>query len=472
VTKPRGWDSSEEDSKGRNVDERANGGGLEVVRDILAELNQRGLPILQLRHRDLMSLDAFSGDHDFLLDRRRRTEVVRSVLGALVDRRRFFLLHSPVHPTSRKSTFHVLDEPTGRFVTLEFWHEVVVRTGGRYGRLTWHDLEPVIVRLDGGFALDDTAGPLLFLTHLHSKDKQLEGPLVEERLRGYRDSLPSSPTSSQFTRDVTDLIDDVLVGRISIEGGSDQALRMLTGLREVRLRWRRLDLRRRRLLVDGALQARRRFTRHCVAVVGPDGSGKSTAVEAIAGGLMQGTVRTKVFKRLFRDRLVYKLFLRWQLATTRERRNLVDERVGGWLALLALPPFLAMVLRERSCTLVFDRYFYDFLMVNVRRPDSGPVRRPIRQRLLRCVPRPGLVFNPLADHEATVGRRDALSDSGFRSYEGQLLDFMAARPPTWFAHAPTKDNVGLSRDFVLRAVSRARVGRLSVDVLPSLRERT
>lgn len=423
------------------------------IRGILDDLRLAGIPFVLLRHRELSPSEMFQGDYDFLIDDRDTPRFLKVLMTSLADRRHLFLLHNPGHPLAHKSTVRIFDPVAGKFVTLEFWHEFVTRERPIMGALRWKDLEWAIEETGRGRELRSDVGALLYLIHLGAKQKDRESPLVGERLRRYSEEI--AELDGPLAEAARTLIDDIAANHIDLKRAYPRAVSVLAehvGLHGKRSAAR---LQLRSALVDYPRVIARRASRRSVAVVGPDGSGKSTLVAALLEHAPTGSVRPKVFKRFFRDRLVYKVLIRLRVGRNREKRNVWDEKMGAWLVLFALPPYLMTMIRRHKETLVLDRYFYDFLMVGIRSPDEPRGRKPLRHKLLPFVPRPGIVLNALADHSETTGRRDALPREGFESYQRQLFSFIALRPPEWFAHIPRCNDLNKNVEFALLSVHRA-----------------
>lgn len=92
-----------------------------------------------------------------------------------------------------------------------------------------------------------------------------------------------------------------------------------------------------------------------IAVVGPDGSGKTSLINAVKRSDLAGSFRFKRFKRYFRRFLPY--LFRQQDRNTREQKLLQFILPLAWLT-FALG---AIVFRAKRVT-VLDRYFYDYFL--------------------------------------------------------------------------------------------------------------
>jgi thymidylate kinase len=435
---------------------------IDDLREIFGRLEQAGAPFVVLRQRRLDAATVYDGDYDFLIDDRVASSFLREMLDALIRSKRFFLLQSPAQPDARKYTFRVFESATGRHVTLEFWKRYVIGGGPLPDALRWQDLDWAIARRAPGYHLREEVSALLFVAHLQAKGKSLNTPLVVQRSRRYRSDLAHIAGRTGLADAALEILEGLESGALEVEEASRQALTLLAqagGRRPARSRAIP------RMVLDHARAASRRLTQRTVAIMGPDGSGKSTLVAALIEHAAPGAARSRVFKHLFRRRLLYKVAMRARPGRGREQRNVWDERMGPLLALLAAPAYVVELVRCRGRTVVFDRYFYDFLMIDVRQQRKGQrITPPRRLRLRRLIPTPGLLINPLAEHEATSARRDALTKEGFENYERQMLSLVAECPPTWFAHIPSCHGLEECTSFAQRAAQRSRVLRRGGEV--------
>jgi thymidylate kinase len=143
-----------------------------------------------------------------------------------------------------------------------------------------------------------------------------------------------------------------------------------------------------------------------VAVMGPDGAGKTTLIEGLVRGVAPAFDRHKLFH--------WRPMLLWRRKTTRDTTqphslpphprwwsvmrlfaHLLDYWLGYWLV---IRPVLA-----RSGLVVFDRYFDDVLIDAKRYQYGGPLwlARMLRPR----VPRPDLILVLDATEEAILSRK-------------------------------------------------------------------
>ncbi len=119
-----------------------------------------------------------------------------------------------------------------------------------------------------------------------------------------------------------------------------------------------------------------------LAVVGPDGSGKTTLIDAARTSAVGRGYSFKRFKRYFRRVLLH---LRRQ-----QDRNDLEENMPALILPLAWLTFsVSRLLFGWFKPIVLDRYFYDYLVRNVRHPQLALRTIACYPFVSRLLPKPG-----------------------------------------------------------------------------------
>lgn len=337
---------------------------MEVLR--LAELGD--LPLVWLRPRSLALETLCQDDLDFLFD----PSALQQVVMKLFDLCRAHGLSARLTQSDGfKVRFDVLVD-AGQVLQFELWPHAEFRKHDSHGVFT-----RCAVSYEAFSSLPSSQHPsalaALFLLHLHHKEKDLRSSSVQERLR-YFSGLPS------LVETLRAAMLQMMAGDGSIEMG-----------RSLAIEWIRAS--GARLTTPFPLQIQkwwREFTSlrvpaiRTVAVVGPDGSGKTTLMDACKASLPSSKFKFVRFKRYFRRVLVH--------VFRAEPRNVRDEKML-WLVLPVawLHFMLARTLTGWIKTAVMDRYFYDYLAKDVR-SESSPLKRAQGYAFLSSlIPRPAKV---------------------------------------------------------------------------------
>jgi hypothetical protein len=151
------------------------------------------------------------------------------------------------------------------------------------------------------------------------------------------------------------------------------------------------------------------------AIVGPDGSGKTSLIDDLRSGPQGKAFYFKRFKRMFRKPLFY-----WG----QEPRNVRDEK-RLWLV---LPVAWTVFSLSRLCTgwrkpLILDRYFYDYFVRNVRRNSSGQFHRIAAYGLCsRLAPPPQRLIIASCPPEIIYRRKQEMTKPAIASMYDMYLD--------------------------------------------------
>jgi len=244
--------------------------------------------------------------------------------------------------------------------------------------------------------------------HLHHKRKDLGSELTRWRLAHFA----RQPGLSDGLRLA---LEGLRAGGVDLDRAHAQAL---AHLRErgvpIVPPWR-VAARRMAAACRTALRWRARRT---TAVVGPDGSGKTALIDAVRRAPEGAGLRVQRFKRFFR-RPLFHLF-------RDEPRNVRDEKML-WLVLPVAWLYFQSShwLAGRGKDFVLDRYFYDYLVADVR-SDARPLRRIAGYGAWSAlVPRPDRLVIATCPSDIIFGRKREMPaasiDALYRIYLDQVV---------------------------------------------------
>jgi hypothetical protein len=392
------------------------GGGLFDMGSAISALNEflhasrtRRLRLVLLRPKSLQAASIFAGDIDFLCDPTCLDEILIQLHACCCRNERSFTVH---RRKLEKTQVLIFDEHPGQRVCLDLWTELDVKGPGvtRRDSIPYDALEPEIEEDDGAFSLPPVLGALLYLGHLCTKKREFREPEVEQRLSWFHERIPDAESRWK----------EVLAGihdQSSLHAAATEALSELKASGRIRRSFRHY-LRKQVYRVSRRRTARRKFW----AIVGPDGSGKTTIID-LAFQMSGGRIRHYRFKRLFRRSWIYQLALPHLRRKAEERhgapleKNQVDDRFHLFLfrvSLLRAP--LMTGPRLSGHIRAVDRYYPDLLLTGGRFQDRPLQPDPHWQRRLALVPVPRLYLQ-LDAPTATIRRRKSeLSDADIDAY--------------------------------------------------------
>jgi hypothetical protein len=282
-----------------------------------------------------------------------------------------------------------------------------------------------------------------YLSHLASRTKQVEQPLVAQRLAAY------GALARERAPELSPLLDGLTNDRIRAAAIAGNAHLRHLGVLESRNAigaftgsvCARFDsmLRQRR---------RRRLQRaRIIAMTGPDGSGKSTLItrwcESVGSAL-----RSQRFKNLFRHHPRYQLFRFLNASATRKRlggtmpTNLFDEVHAGTMFHIARATWpwfrLLVALRGRRC---LDRGFPDLLFNGLRGTGPQPALRDDWAQFARRMPRPDWHIHLDASDDVIRGRKQELSVAALQCYRDGMAKIIGAAPANGISRLDTSGPV-------------------------------
>ena len=385
------------------------------VLETLVQAGEEGrMPWVLLRPRTGDEQTVFEGDFDFLVDARRFDEILETVFTVCQAAGISFIVRQSA---AFKRQIELLDAGGGR-VTLELWPHAEFRLHADSGSLTRAALDYSVYEATPAAQRPGLLAAM-FILHLHHKQKDLQADQVQTRL----DHFLEEPQLAPPLRDILAALRD---GKADLQQGHARALEYLRAQRiSWTSPWQLVGARVRRALCN----ALRWPAPRTMALVGPDGSGKTALTDVIRQSPQGGNLRYRAFKRLFRQPLYY--------LRRSESRNVRDEKML-WLVLpVAWLNFsLRCWLTVWAPPTLFDRYFYDYFIRDVRETDR-PLRRIGAYDLCTAlVPRPQrlIVATCPADviHLRKVEMTADSIDQLYRVYLDQVV--RTGVPETLFCH--------------------------------------
>jgi len=323
-----------------------------VLRTLIESGETGDLPWVLLRPRDTDDASVFDGDYDFLIDGGRFGEILNFIFLTCQKAGISFIVRQK---SAFKRQIELLDPASGR-VTLELWSHAEFRIRPAHGHFTRAALRYSVY---DAMPRDRRASLLaaLFVLHLHHKQKDPQSALVRSRLDFFLGQPGLAP-------ELSDALGGIKTGAFDLREAHACAMAYLRAQGvPIESPWRVLMMRFRgsvrNVLTWPGLRA--------IAIVGPDGSGKTALINGVKRGPNARRFRFQRFKRFFRRPLVHMF--------RSEPRNVRDEKMLGLILPVAWLYFsLSRWLTGWARPVVLDRYFYDYFVRNVR-SDSQPLQR-------------------------------------------------------------------------------------------------
>lgn len=369
---------------------------LSVLKETLRRCAERRLSVGLLRPKPLSPSEAAHGDFDLFC----APPVLRYLIATFcsIAREQTVTLYLE-HTRPAKWVLRLSASPGSVRIVVEIWTriELTLAAGNscKPAFLRIAELEPHIQYSSESASLKPVAAALVYVTHLYHKNKDLEHPEVRARLKWYRNELSRDLSPIDGDRlgvqpaEVLELLSVLGTGNpISELSGRASVLLRKHG---VRPRAQLLFTLRKKLWRRH--QERPRRSHHpIVAIVGPDGTGKTTVLQMVADRCPDLDVEITRFKKLFRN---YPLLAKFTKSRARgETRNVVEERLSTWISALAVLRLrVARVVRRTPALWLLDRYFYDYYYRGLRDHNMPRHRKTLFARVMGgMVPRPAALI--------------------------------------------------------------------------------
>ena len=357
------------------------------------------LPMVWLRPRSLSLDNLCADDLDFLFDPAGLQDILKTLFDWCREEGLSLRL---VQSHAFKVKLEVL-VPPGRVLQLELWPHAEFRRTNAHGHMSRCAIPFSAYRHLPDEQKNSALGAM-FLLHLHHKEKDLQSASVQERLQYFCGLLGMSP-------DLKSCMQGLLAGRVTIESTRVRAHEWIQVAGMDVLGPYQLQLRK----LSKSLSSTRVPAWRTIAVVGPDGSGKTTLMEACKPLLAPFKFKFVRFKRYFRRVLIHVI--------RSEPRNIRDEKMLWLILPVAWIHFmLARLLTGWMRPALMDRYFYDYLAKDVRSPSQPLQRIATYEALSYLVPRPAKLVVASCATQVILARKDEMQAASIDALYDLYLD--------------------------------------------------
>ncbi len=431
----------------------------ETFQAFLREAAEAGIAFAQIRHRDMTEEVALSpGDFDFFVDEK-GIEAFLAHLQSCAAASCLPLLICRQKREKAKVTLFSRDGVNS--ILLDLWVRLEVKDPAKRGRphLMSRDVLPHLEIRDGAMRMTPRLEALFYISHLFTKSKDLGADQVQARLAHYAQSMAGEP-------DVRALLDRLILGEklksVAAEANG-QLIKM--GLLRPRFGGAYAGADLTSYLGDRLYKGSRKLVakRKFIAVVGPDGVGKTTLIQAACACLAQGGSYFR-FKKLYRHATLYKLLFPLlqrrhnRAADTPLIKNQVDDKAGSftfWIAWYRY--FLLAALGFRKPITLVDRYYFELLIQDLRFKKKLPALRPRWRSMLKRVPMPRMVLHLDAPNEIIADRNDELRPEGVDAYRTQMFAMAQKRRVPFYLYLNTSNSVEQCKATFRKALAELKI---------------
>lgn len=406
---------------------------VEIFECVLERARTKKLPLISLRPKEISEMVSYEGDYDYYLPPAYMNELFQIVFDLAVEEKTSFTVNRYKHG---KAVVVLHNRSDNRSIFLEIWNMLSVKDPYKKTiRYIYPDQLANHIVFDANdvasFSLDIEA--LYYLSHLYTGGKKISTPLVGYRISYYEAAL--SQIGSVYAKWYQQLAE----GTIDIKRAAHLANMELVEKEVLFLRHFVPVIQETKTKLASSLnRLKRQWLRrlNTIPVVGPDGVGKTTFIEAV---LKKTTHKAGYFrfKKLFRSSPLYRIaFPILQRVLKKEvndkfiGKTEVDDRYASIVFVNALLMFpfrlISTVLTGRL--MLVDRYFHDYLLTNIRLNTGKAGLRANWKMLLHWIPQQYWFIHLDASTEIILSRKGELNADGIASYRNDIFKAYLEKP--------------------------------------------
>lgn len=330
-----------------------------------------------------------------------------------------------------KLELSIFDLRSNLEVKFDLWLYLDIRFARNKKYISWSTLvdKGEIIDNAGVYSLEKNFAALFYVSHLHSKKKDLNNLEVKQRIKYFLETCPSDKVCS-FLNNLNQTtyaeVYHYFLDAFYYEKTSKSLSRkIIYNLRNA-------------LLFSGA------------CVVGPDGVGKGTIIDLLIDKTESKYYR---FKKIFRKSVLYVIQHRL-FRDKKDSKNVFDEKNREslfWFSLLR--GYLVIVLNLGRKRFVFDRYFYDLLIDGLRSENIAIKRGDDLNSKLRLTPSLKTIIQLDAPAIVIRARKAELADDKVDALSCLYLECAAKSYPKEFLYLNTDQSLDKINIFLEKLIN-------------------
>jgi len=404
--------------------------------NFLETLKQEAISIVPLRYKELHEDLAFSGDYDFIISKNSIDSVLKTLFKLASASNINFVIN---RAKFGKVKIFIYDPQDARSIDLELWTHLEVKDDSTLAYIFYEDIEPYIsMQKDKSYALSLDIEALYYLSHLKSKNKDLSMDEIQLRLKYYKNALETEyPQLHQWYETVIN--DTSTLKKYATQANNILVNKKILYTKEDREKSKqerstRLKISRQRIYSQWMRALK------ITPVVGPDGVGKTSIIEAIKKQ-SRSKIKYYRFKNLFRHNFIYQIsryFLQKKLPKDTQK-NQYDDIYGALIIRIASLYFPFLALRSLLSKKFFfsDRFFHDFIIKDTRFLEKKAVLREDWKALLQRTPNSFWFLHLDAPTDIILERKQELNKEAIDSYRHDIFTMYLQKPPLIYSYINT-----------------------------------
>jgi len=330
-----------------------------------------------------------------------------------------------------KLELSIFDLSSNLEVKFDLWFFLDIRYGRYKNYISWQTLESkdLIIENDKGYFLEKSFAAIFYVSHLHSKKKDLSNKEVQTRIAYFLATKPSDDACfylNNLNQNTYSKVYSYFLNNNYYE----------SSLRPI---FRKFNY---------ELSALFQFSNACV--IGPDGVGKGTIIDLILGKTASQYYR---YKKTFRKSLLY-IIHHLAFRDKSDSKNVYDEKNRKslfWFSLFR--SYLVILLNLGQKRLIFDRYFYDLLIDGLRSENIQIKKGEDLNAKLKFIPKLKTIIQLDAPAQVIRARKAELADDKVDALSDLYLECAIYSRSKYFLYLNTDQDLGNISTFLEKLIN-------------------
>jgi GTPase SAR1 family protein len=409
------------------------------LKEYLAQLQTMNIILTSLRFKPLEVTYAFEGDYDFITSQSNIETITKTLFEMASERCLNFAINNVKFG---KHMVYLFGQNEKDIIILEIWTHLDVKFSKEtLGYIFYEDLMPFLVQNeDTSSSLRIDIEALYYISHLQSKRKDLQVPLIQTRLNHYKTAL-------QNQKEISSLFEALLKEPLTLHKIAHKANTMLVEKKvlftkqdsskykeEQKLRF---NISKHRIYAQWLKKIK------IIPLVGPDGVGKTSIIETIIK-MSKNKIVYYRFKNLFRHSILYafiKMFYSKEFKSY--PKNQYDDLLSTWNHTIARIryPIFALISLFGKRFYFSDRFFHDLILQDVRFEDRKAKLKDNYQELMQKTPNTFLFVHLDAPTNIIRSRKEELTVQAIDLYRNGIFKLYTTKQNLIYVYINTNNSL-------------------------------
>lgn len=395
----------------------------------LNDLNLNNIPLIPIRYRKIDVETVFSdGDYDFFLPMEYLNFFLKMMFETFRKNGISFLIKTQ---KKEKTLIEIYEVLSNKKIVLDIWHKIEMKCSDEKNKrwLDWDFLKEKVNKTNSGYYFILNFEIDLYITHLYIKNKNLEMENVQNRLGYY-----IKKASEESLLEKIDILKKIKNKKIDITSINDVTVSNIRKQGSIKTTSElKLYINR----VINGIQKRNKKNR-LVIFLGPDGSGKTTIIENLKCFKIKKFLR---FKKTFRKSLIYSIITKKTMKKMGLAKNQVDDINADFIFKISLFRFKIYTILNFYKELLVDRYYYDYLIKDIRFLDKTPTLRIWWEKGVDKIKIPKVIVHLGAKEEIILSRKEEMTKDSINIYQESIFKMYLYKKSYIYIYMDTQNKI-------------------------------